>query len=199
MPSPASILIEARTAADLSRRRLARRAGVPTSTVTRIEDGTTDPTVRMLDRLLAAAGCALVVTTADPPNPSIARLADAWHPSADGDEPDWTRFRALADHLHLSGDDTEATIRIAPLPSGSARIDNLLAAVAEKLADDRRLDRPRWTEAIAPLRQPWESSGTPRMRAREASEAPRQFRERGIHFAADNLWRRRGRPRRPGS
>lgn len=192
MTSPAVILIEARTTADLSRKLLAKRAGVPTSTVTRIEEGVTDPTVGMLDRLLAAAGRTLVVDAADPPKVSLARLADAWHPSSDGDEPDWTRFRALADHLHLHPEDARDAIAIAPPPTGSERIDNLLAAVAEKLADDHRLAGPRWTDAVAPLREPWESSGTPRMRARETREAPRKFLERGIRLAADNIWRRRG-------
>src|SRR5688572_23787877 len=78
--SPATVLVDARTACDLSRKHLAKRAGVPTSTVSRIEEGVTDPTVGMLDRLLAAAGRSLVVDAADPPQTSLARLVDAWHP-----------------------------------------------------------------------------------------------------------------------
>ncbi len=192
MPTAASLVTEARTAANLSRKQLAKRAGVPTSTVSRVEEGTTDPTMGMLDRLLAAAGRSLEIDAAPPPAVSLARLTDAWHSSAGGDEPDWTRFRALVDHLRLHPYDVPAAIDIAPPPSGSDRIDNLLAGVAEKLADDRRIDRPRWTETVTPLSEPWESSGTPRMRVSEAAEAPKQFAKRGIHLAADNIWRRRG-------
>lgn len=122
---------------------------------------------------------------------SIATLVDAWHPSADGDEPDWTRFRALADHLHLQVADVPAAIGATPASSGSERVDNLLAAIAEKIADDHGLARPHWTAGVQPLREPWRSSGTPRMREREASEAPAQFLARGIELAADNVWRRR--------
>lgn len=122
---------------------------------------------------------------------SIASLVDAWHPGPDGDEPDWTRLRAFVDHLHLHEEGVHAAIEHAPPLSGSERIDNLLAAIAEKLADDHGLIRPRWTADVRPLREPWRPSGTPRMREKEAGEAPEQLLARGIELAADNVWRRR--------
>jgi hypothetical protein len=48
------------------------------------------------------------------------------------------------------------------LPSGSALIDNLLAATAEKLADDAQIRRPAWTERLPPLYTPWTAPTTPR-------------------------------------
>jgi transcriptional regulator with XRE-family HTH domain len=190
--SAASLVVDARTAANLSRKRLAKRAGVPTSTVTRVEEGATDPSIGMLDRLLAAAGRSLALEAGPPPAASVARLTDAWHARPEGDQPDWTRFRSLVDHLRLHPDVVAAAIEIAPMTSGSDRIDNLLAGVAEKLADDHHLERPPWTRAVLPLTEPWESSGTPRMRAKEGAEAPRQLRARNILLAEDNIWRRRG-------
>lgn len=51
----------ARRSADLSQRQLAARAGVPASSVGRVESGRVQPTLRLLARLLHAAGCELVV------------------------------------------------------------------------------------------------------------------------------------------
>jgi hypothetical protein len=121
----------------------------------------------------------------------LASLIDAWHASAYGDEPDWTRFRALVDHLRFHPDEIAGAIALAPTQSGSARIDNLLAAIAEKLADDGGLTRPPWTAVVAPLDHAWSPVGTLRMREREMREAPRQFRARNIHVASDNVWRNR--------
>lgn len=50
------LLEQARHMAGLSQRALARDAGVPPSTVQRIEAGQVSPTIAMLDRLLDAAG-----------------------------------------------------------------------------------------------------------------------------------------------
>src|SRR5688500_3262377 len=52
----ARIVRQARTAAGLSQRELARRAATAQSVVARIESGQTSPTTETLTRLLAAAG-----------------------------------------------------------------------------------------------------------------------------------------------
>lgn len=57
-----NLVIEARGHAGLSQRALARRAGVPPSTVHRIEAERISPTVEMFDRLLTAAGVEAAVT-----------------------------------------------------------------------------------------------------------------------------------------
>ncbi len=69
----------ARRAAGLSASALAAKAGVPTSTVTRIEKGATDPTFGMLARLLDAAGHQLIASTRarDDAPISLASLANA--------------------------------------------------------------------------------------------------------------------------
>lgn len=61
---PSSILETARGRAGLSLRALAERAGVPVSTVARVEKGRMAPTVGMLDRLVGAAGYDLVLSLA---------------------------------------------------------------------------------------------------------------------------------------
>jgi transcriptional regulator with XRE-family HTH domain len=57
----ARMLRHARRAAGLSQREMAGRAGVPQSTVARIELGQLNPRVDTLDRLLRAAGQQVVV------------------------------------------------------------------------------------------------------------------------------------------
>ncbi len=57
----ASIIRSARAARQLSQRELGRRAGVPQSTVGRIETGAIDPRVETLERLLDALGFDLTV------------------------------------------------------------------------------------------------------------------------------------------
>ena len=59
MPTTAELLREARTRAGLSQRQLAKRAGTAQSVVARIERGQTSPTWDTLERLLAAADCAV--------------------------------------------------------------------------------------------------------------------------------------------
>jgi len=57
-----SVVAEARVRSGLSRSQLAVLAGVPTSTVTRIESGEASPSLVMVDRLVAAAGFDLDVS-----------------------------------------------------------------------------------------------------------------------------------------
>jgi transcriptional regulator with XRE-family HTH domain len=59
MPTPAALLRQARTRARLSQRELARRAGTAQSVIARIERGQASPTWDTLERLLAAADCAV--------------------------------------------------------------------------------------------------------------------------------------------
>src|SRR5215510_14986825 len=96
MATGAALLLEARTRAGLSRRALAVRAGTPTSTVSRIEEEQSDPTLQMLERLLAAAGSRLV-TEARPyrDHPTIAELATAVDRNSGRLKIDWTRLRGF--------------------------------------------------------------------------------------------------------
>ncbi|MDQ3938720.1 MAG: helix-turn-helix domain-containing protein [Chloroflexota bacterium] len=77
------MLRHARRAAGLTQRALATSAGVPQSTVARIERGQLSPRVDTLERLLAVAGQTL----------SSVPVAGAQHPSGAG--VDRTQIRAL--------------------------------------------------------------------------------------------------------
>ncbi|MBA2360082.1 MAG: hypothetical protein H0V79_03920 [Actinobacteria bacterium] len=171
----------------LSFRALAARADVAVSTVTRVNSGALEPTVETLGRILGAAGYELrldVVRRDEPAAPRLAELSRAWTERGDRVRPDWTRWRGLLDRLAREPDRVPEAIYAAPQPAGHPVIDTLLAAVAEKLADDAGLRRPSWTEAVPPLAEPWEPP------ARGAHhDIPEQFAARGLMLNAGSLFR----------
>jgi len=59
-------LREARRSAGLSQQELARRAGTSQATISAYENGAKEPSLRTLDRLLAAAGARLTVERGAP-------------------------------------------------------------------------------------------------------------------------------------
>ena len=188
---PALLLRTARHQAGLSIRGLSEIAGVSPSTTSRIETGRMDPTIGMLARLLEAAGCEMELAIYAKKAPSLALLVTAWEDSPRGDLIDWTRLRAFLDHLALHPDETASAIRNAPAPSGSALLDNLLAGIAETLADESGLPRPTWTSRIPPLGTPWSTPGTPRMKEAARLTTPPALSVRGLTLARMSLWRER--------
>jgi transcriptional regulator with XRE-family HTH domain len=64
--SIATIVREARRRAGLTQAELAERAGVPRSTVARIESGARTPSVELVERLVRAAGLEVTVALSEP-------------------------------------------------------------------------------------------------------------------------------------
>lgn len=189
MSSAATLVRTARTDADLSCGALARRVGVPTSTISRIERGEMDPTVTMLERVLAAAGQQLRVSaTRAGQGPTLAKLASAYVPDGSGTKIDWTRLRGFLDWLARHPEQVEAAIEVPPARTGTV-LDALLAGIAEKVADDHGVVTPRWTRAVPAATPPWSPPGTPRMIAKAARATPDQLRRRGVVLAESDLWR----------
>lgn len=187
--SPSELLRGARETAGLSRRSLAARAEVPTSTVSRIESGQADPSFGTLSRLLAAAGARLVLsaTPADDAPPTLASLASA---VAAGDRlvVDWTGLRAFADWARLHPADVGLAIADPPARSGTP-LDAILAGFAEMLAARAGTERPLWTRTVPLPREEWTSPGTPAMVDRARAATPEPLRRRNIVLAAGNLFR----------
>jgi transcriptional regulator with XRE-family HTH domain len=185
----AAVLRQARTEAGLSRRALAAKAGVPTSTVSRIEDGLSEPTLSMLDRLVSAAGSRLVVEVgAGDAGPTIAELSTACDRRAGRLKIDWTRLRGFADWAAQHPGALAAAIADPPARTRTP-LDAVLAALAEQLADEHGVERPRWTRAVGPLRAPWSPPATPRMRAAAEASTPEPFRRRNIILSRSALFR----------
>jgi transcriptional regulator with XRE-family HTH domain len=188
----ASLLAYARTQSGLSRRALAAKAGVPTSTVSRIEEGESDPTVKMLERLLNAAGVQLVadITAANNP-PTLAALATAVDKPAGRLKIDWTRLRGFVDWTTQHPELVAASIADPPARTRTP-LDAILAALAEQLADTNGIQRPRWTRAIGPLRHEWSPPMTPKMHAAANAATPEPFRRRNLVLARSALFRKAG-------
>ncbi len=180
---------EARTRSGLSRRALAARAGVPTSTVSRIEAAEIDPTVGMLQRVIEAAGSrlALDLESADA-EPTLASLANAVDQVGARLKIDWTRLRGFADWAAEHPDRLTRALAHPPARTGTP-LDAILAAFAEELAAQHNLPRPRWTRAVGRLEQEWSPAGTPRMRAEAAAKTPEPFRRRNLVLARSALFR----------
>lgn len=142
----------------------------------------------MLSRLLDAAGERLLVSSDASQAPvDLARLTDAWHEAKQ--RPDWTRLRVALDHLHEHPEHVAAAIERSPARTGHQVLDALLAGIADKLADDHDLPRPRWT-AHRKLRVMWSPPATPRQHARHLEHAPPQLREHNIAVDAESPWRK---------
>lgn len=185
----AAVLRDARTHAGLSRRALAAKAGVPTSTVSRIEDGLSDPSLTMLGRLVDAAGSSLVIESRPRDDRvTLAELATAVDENAGRLKIDWTRLRGFVDWVEHHPD--ELAEAIADPPASTVPLLNvILAALAEQLADERGSQRPRWTRAFGPLEKPWSPPSTPRMRAAFEETAPEPFRRRNLVLSRSALFR----------
>jgi transcriptional regulator with XRE-family HTH domain len=187
MQDASELVATVRADSGLSQRALAERVGCSRSTIARIEAGEMDPTVTMLARITSAAGCRLDIQARRPGTGP--RLATVSGPDDDIDTVDWTQLRGLVDWLDWHADDIDDAIADAPRRTGDPRLDNLLAATAEKVADDAGRPRPRWARAVPPLPRPWTPPGTPRMQATETATAPAQFTARNLRIGAGNLWR----------
>lgn len=185
------LLRRAREEAGLSTRELARSASVAASTVSRIESGRVVPTVGMLDRLLSACGRTLRLEAPEVCGGlTLASLHDAWRVGPDGGlRPDFTRLRAFTDHLLLHPDESSAAIQPAPPRSGPAVMLNLLAALAETVADRVDTPPPAWTGWVEPLEWEWHMPATPLMLEERRRMTPPRFRGRGLILSGDSIWR----------
>jgi transcriptional regulator with XRE-family HTH domain len=184
-----SLVGSARSSAGVTVRELAARAGVAGSTITRVQAGVVDPTVHTLARVLAAAGyeLRLSATRADAVRtPQLSDLVDAWTRKGGEVRLAWPRWRGLLDALALHPELVPEAIYPSPPPSGARIVDTLLAAVAEKLADDAALPRPTWTHAVPPLEVAFRP---PVVRPNRSHTIPGQLEARGVLIDSASLWR----------
>lgn len=190
MGTSGALLTRARTDAHLTRNALAGRAGVPASTVGRIEAGQVEPTVAMLERLLHAAGAQLQLGTVPlEPAPTLAALAGAQTSGPLGPLPDFTRLRALVDWTALHPDRVAQVIADRPRTARGSLIGAILAALAEVLADEHHLPRPAWTARVPALGREWSAPLPPRRVAAARKQTPAPFAARRVVLAREELWR----------
>jgi transcriptional regulator with XRE-family HTH domain len=192
MESPAEWIRSERTRLGLSTRDLARLAGVSYPTISRIENGHEQPRWSTLEKIFDVLGRPLTPADGERSQPRLADLSDAWTADATGTQhPDWTRLRTLADQLRLRPALVAQAILPEPPRSSSTLMDTLLAAVAEKLADDAGIAPPRWVRSRPPLCETWSLSTRTAKRAEAEATTPVQFRRRGLVIPASAIWRER--------
>jgi DNA-binding XRE family transcriptional regulator len=189
--SAATVIRSGRARLALSTRDLARLAGVAYPTVSRIENGHDDPRWSTMARLIAVLTPPGAGAAARPLTRITDLAATGLTDLGGGEHPEFTALRAFVDQFAVHPEWVAAAIAEAPAASRSALLDNILAAIAEQLADDAGIRRPAWTRRVPPLPEPWVVPGTSRMRARDEAAATAAFAARGLFIAADAIWRQR--------
>jgi transcriptional regulator with XRE-family HTH domain len=183
------LVVAVRESSGVSIRRLADAGDVAGSTITRIQAGVVDPSVRTLQRIFDAAGFDLVIGAVrhgTPRHPGLGDLTGAWSLHQGFVRLKWPQWRGLLDRLALHPELVAEAIYPAPLPSGHRVVDALIAALAEKLADDADLARPSWTVSVPGLDEPFR----PRVgRHIVGRSVPDQLSARGLLIDTESLWR----------
>lgn len=189
METARDLIVEARTSAGLSRNALAARAGVPASTVCRIEANEFEPTYAMVKHLVHAAGAAMRVKLQHGVGPpTLAELSTAVQHTGRRHQINWTRLRGFADWAARHPEQLDNALASPPAATNTA-LDPILASFAEVLADTHNLARPAWTRTVAALQQPWSGSATPAQRARAKATTPEPFLRRNVILARSTLFR----------
>ena len=143
----------------------------------------------MLTRLLGAAGRDLELVPLDEPaGPRLAEVIKSTPDPSSTNRIDWTLLRSFTDWIRRHPDQLAASIRRPPSRTGNALLDNVAAAIAEKLSDDARAPRPAWCSHVRPLVERYITPGTPRMQQRTIASAPRQFTDRNVYVSGSSLW-----------
>jgi hypothetical protein len=100
--------------------------------------------------------------------------------------------REFLDEFSLRGEDRSRADAISerPAPTGDARYDAYLGALAEHLAAAHSLQRPAWSvEPARFLDRFWFVSEVPGFRAVSIAQAPAAFRRRGVFVPERSLHR----------
>jgi hypothetical protein len=119
---------------------------------------------------------------------TLARVADRAHAGEDFHR----AVREFLDEFSLRGDARTQFEAIVdePAPTGDARHDAYLGALAEHLAVTHGLERPAWSvEPDRFLSRFWFVSETPGFRAISLAQAPAAFRRRGVFVPEHSLHR----------
>jgi transcriptional regulator with XRE-family HTH domain len=184
----ARLLRDARLDAGLTQVQLARRAGVSQPVIAAYEAGSREPSVPMLSRLVEATGRKLVMRYE--PDRAIYRLCDTARDIAKTRD-DATKLLLVFEFLRSAQDDGASVAELVtptPPPTGDARFDAMLAAVAEHLCRTTKRRPPRWV--FSPdryLDTPWWVSTLGSAQRRAHANAPMPFRRRGVMIDRHDL------------
>lgn len=184
----AATLKRARRAAGLSQVQLAELADTSQSAIAAYERGTREPTLPVLDRMIRATGHRLALSLEA--DPRLFRLTDL-SAQIRATSNDRRRLRLAFEFLRGANEDGHPLVLLVaaePAPTGDARFDALLAAIAEDLCIHAGIAPPAWVhERDRFLDGFWWVSNLPSVRARALVHAPASYRRRGVLLARDEL------------
>lgn len=190
MTVAAGLLKQARLAAGLSARAVARQAGTAQARSSEIERGVHDPSVGTIDRLLRAAGWQLTVLPTRAPTATAVAVSIREGGPEGGPTSEERAFRSLlslSDGLASAEPTLRVALCVAPPPStGDLRFDAAIAAVVEYHLSRSKLPVPSWVrEPSRTLVEPW--TPDPYAGPELTAEVPECFRRHGVLLAEREL------------
>jgi transcriptional regulator with XRE-family HTH domain len=153
----AVVIRAARRRAGLTQAQLAQRAATTQSAVAAYESGAKQPSMRTLNRLVAAAECSVAWTLAPAQSPvsmTVGAIADALRRAA---EPEALRLAAdlFSTLLKTPATDLAPAVEHDPGSAGDQRWDALVAGLVERAVHAAGVRTPAWTAAGSRFLNRW--------------------------------------------
>ncbi len=186
--SSADLLIAAREKSGLTQTQVARIAKTSQSAIAAYEAGDREPTVPVLQRMLAATGHNLMIAFEADRN--IYRVADLARDIRKTSIKNRERRLRLVFEFLREVDAKELTLRVAvePESTGDQRFDAMLAALSEDLCVSNGVSPPSWVFADQRfLDSAWWVSNLKSARTRALVNAPASYRRRGVMIDRHDL------------
>ena len=186
--SSADLLIAAREKSGLTQTQMARIAKTSQSAIAAYEAGDREPTVPVLQRMLAATGHNLMIAFEADRN--IYRVADLARDIRKTSIKNHERRLRLVFEFLREVDAKELTLRVAvePESTGDQRFDAMLAALSEDLCVSNGVSPPSWVFADQRfLDSAWRESNLKSARTRALVNAPASYRRRGVMIDRHDL------------
>ena len=186
--SSADLLIAAREKSGLTQTQMARIAKTSQSAIAAYEAGDREPTVPVLQRMLAATGHNLMIAFEADRN--IYRVADLARDIRKTSIKNRERRLRLVFEFLREVDAKKLTLRVAvePESTGDQRFDAMLAALSEDLCVSNGVSPPSWVFADQRfLDSAWWVSNLKSARTRALVNAPASYRRRGVMIDRHDL------------
>ncbi len=175
------VLRRARLEAGLTQDELAVLADTSQSAIAAYETGAREPSWPVLERIVRASGHRLGLDLRS--DPAVFRIADLAADLADTSG-EAVRLRLVFEFLRGAAEDghpVRLLVAAEPTPTGDARLDALLAAMAEDLCVHAGIRPPGWVhDEDRFLDGMWWVSDLPSARADALVHTPASYRRRGI-------------------